>query len=110
MILFFFSLTGKKIDSINFASYNYLGFAQSEGPCANAVESTVREYGITTSSTRAETGNSDLHCEAERKVARFVGKEDAIIVSMGFATNTTTIPALVGKVTTITTFSDYRRR
>ncbi|KAI8137261.1 pyridoxal phosphate-dependent transferase [Fennellomyces sp. T-0311] len=92
-----FNLTGKKIDAINFASYNYLGFAQAEGPCANAVEDTVREYGITAASTRAESGNLDLHCEAERKVARFVGKEDAIIVSMGFATNSTTIPALVGK-------------
>lgn len=30
-------------------------------------------------------------------VARFVGKEDAMCVSMGFATNSTTIPALVNK-------------
>jgi serine palmitoyltransferase len=30
-------------------------------------------------------------------VAQFVGQEDAIISSMGFATNSTIIPALVGK-------------
>jgi serine palmitoyltransferase len=30
-------------------------------------------------------------------VAKFLGTEDAIIASMGFATNSTTLPALVGK-------------
>ena len=95
-------LTGRKIDTINFASYNYLGFAQAEGPCADAVEETVREYGVSSGGTRAESGSLDLHKEAERKVARFVGKEDACIVSMGFATNSTTIPALVNKVNIIT--------
>lgn len=39
----------------------------------------------------------DLHSQAEALVARFVGQEDAIIMSMGFATNSTTIPALVRK-------------
>lgn len=92
------SLTGRKIEALNFASYNYLGFAQSEGPCADAVEETVKEYGISSASTRAECGTLDLHRQLERKVAQFVGKEDAIVVSMGFATNSTTIPAIVEKV------------
>jgi serine palmitoyltransferase len=39
----------------------------------------------------------DLHQTAERLVAQFVGQEDAVISSMGFATNSTIIPALVGK-------------
>lgn len=39
----------------------------------------------------------DLHHTAERLVAQFVGHEDAVISSMGFATNSTIIPALVGK-------------
>lgn len=39
----------------------------------------------------------DLHQTAERLVAQFVGQEDAFISSMGFATNSTIIPALVGK-------------
>jgi serine palmitoyltransferase len=34
---------------------------------------------------------------AEALVARFVGQEDALISSMGFATNSTIIPALVSK-------------
>ncbi|KAI8064214.1 pyridoxal phosphate-dependent transferase [Gongronella butleri] len=92
-----FELTGRQIDCINFASYNYLGFAQAQGPCADAVEEAVRNYGMSTAAVRSEAGTSELHVALERKVAQFVGKEDAIVVSMGFATNSTTIPALVGK-------------
>lgn len=45
-----------------------------------------------------EAGTLDIHRALEKQVAQFVGKEDAIVVSMGFATNSTTIPALVNKV------------
>ncbi|CAO3614070.1 unnamed protein product [Cunninghamella blakesleeana] len=92
-----FRLTGRQLECINFASYNYLGFAQNTGPCADAVEKSVHQGGISTASTRSEAGTSDLHVYLEKKVAEFVGKEDSIVVSMGFATNSTTIPALVGK-------------
>ncbi len=51
-----FQLTGTTRDCLNLSSYNYLGFAQSEGPCADAVEQTVAKYGITTCSPRAEVG------------------------------------------------------
>lgn len=74
-----------------------VGFAQSSGPCADAVEEATRRLGNVTCSPRAEAGTSDIHQDMERLVARFCGKEDAMIVSMGFATNSTTIPALVGK-------------
>ncbi|CAO3673917.1 unnamed protein product [Rhizopus microsporus] len=92
-----FSLTGRTIEATNFSSYNYLGFAQSEGYCADQVETCVNEYGLSSSSTRMEAGTLDIHRALEKQVAQFVGKEDAIVVSMGFATNSTTIPALVNK-------------
>ncbi|KAI8370979.1 pyridoxal phosphate-dependent transferase [Blakeslea trispora] len=92
-----FKLTGKTKEVINFSSYNYLGFAQNEGICADQVEDCVKEYGITSASTRMEAGSLDIHRDLEKKVAQFVGKEDAIVVSMGFATNSTTIPSLVSK-------------
>lgn len=44
-----------------------------------------------------EGGTTDLHVQTEALVARFVGHEDSIVTSMGFATNSTTLPALVGK-------------
>jgi serine palmitoyltransferase len=42
-------------------------------------------------------GTLALHRELEKTVARFLGKEDALAYTMGFGTNSTTIPALVGK-------------
>lgn len=39
-----------------------------------------------------------LHKELERRVAQFVGKEDAIVFGMGYATNSTSLPALAGPV------------
>lgn len=89
--------TGGKTRALNISSYNYLGFAQARGGCADAVEESIRRYGVSTCGTRLESGSSELHASAEALVARFVGMEDALISSMGFATNSTFIPALVGK-------------
>ena len=41
-------------------------------------------------------GTLDIHVELEKMVARFVGKESAMAFGMGFATNSTNIPILVG--------------
>lgn len=44
-----------------------------------------------------EMGHNDALEECEQLVADFVGKEAAILIGMGFATNSTTIPSLVDK-------------
>jgi serine palmitoyltransferase len=92
-----FKFTGANTETLNMSSYNYLGFAQSEGPCADAVEAAVKKYGISMSSTRSDVGTSDLHVEVEQLIADFVGKQDAIVFSMGFVTNAASFPALAGK-------------
>ncbi|GAB7328554.1 hypothetical protein MBLNU13_g00509t1 [Cladosporium sp. NU13] len=92
-----FKLTGTTTETLNMSSYNYLGFAQSEGECADAAEATLRKYGISYCSPRGDSGTSDLHVDVEKQVAEFVGKEAATIYSMGFVTNATVFPALVGK-------------
>ncbi|KAJ3051028.1 serine palmitoyltransferase component [Rhizophlyctis rosea] len=92
-----FELTGTKREVLNLSSYNYLGFAQNTGPCADAVEVTVKKFGISSCSSRMEVGTTAMLVETEALVARFIGHEAAIIISMGFATNSTTLPALVGK-------------
>ena len=89
--------TGTKTRALNISSYNYLGFAQARGGCADAVEECIKRYGVSTCGSRLEGGSSDLHTISEALVAKFVGMEDALISSMGFATNSTYIPALVGK-------------
>lgn len=92
-----FKFTGTTTETLNMSSYNYLGFAQSEGPCADAVEAAVKKYGISMASTRSDVGTSDLHVDVERLIANFVGKDDAILFSMGFVTNAASFPALAGK-------------
>ncbi|KAL4941722.1 hypothetical protein BDV06DRAFT_235917 [Aspergillus oleicola] len=90
---FDFEFTGTETTTLNLSSYNYLGFAQSEGPCANAVEDTIRQEGI--SMAASYSGTTKLLVEVEDQIARFVGKEAAIVFSIGFATNLTIFPALV---------------
>lgn len=92
-----FQMTGTTTETLNMSSYNYLGFAQSEGPCADFVEEKVRRYGLSTASSRGDVGTADLAIECEDLVAEFVGKQSAMVFSMGFGTNATTFPALVGK-------------
>ncbi|KAI9709584.1 MAG: serine palmitoyltransferase component [Bogoriella megaspora] len=92
-----FQLTGTTTETLNLSSYNYLGFAQAEGPCADAVEAVTKKYGVSFASTRGDAGTSDLHMEVEELTAKYVGKESAMIFSMGFSTNASSFPALVGK-------------
>ncbi|EOR03779.1 Serine palmitoyltransferase 2 [Wallemia ichthyophaga EXF-994] len=89
--------SGSNTRCLNVSSYNYLGFAQARGGCADAVEDCISRYGISAGGPRLEGGTLDLHHHAEKLVAKFLGTQDAMLISMGFATNSTTIPALVNK-------------
>uniref|UniRef100_A0A8K9UG87 serine C-palmitoyltransferase n=1 Tax=Oncorhynchus mykiss TaxID=8022 RepID=A0A8K9UG87_ONCMY len=93
-----FQHTGKVVkDVINMGSYNYLGFAENTGRCADAATESTHHYGVGVGSTRYEMGNLDIHEELEQLVARFLGVESSMAFGMGFATNSMNIPALAGK-------------
>eukprot|EP00052_Salpingoeca_macrocollata_P001142 m.24089 g.24089 ORF g.24089 m.24089 type:complete len:512 (-) comp11139_c1_seq1:80-1615(-) len=92
-----FYFTGEENDYINMGSYNYLGFAENKGTCADTACDALYKYGIASGSPRAELGTYSVHTELEELVARFVGKEAAVTFGMGFATNSTNIPVLVDK-------------
>lgn len=96
-----FKLTGTQTRCLNVSAYNYLGFAQSHGGCADAVETCLNTYGISSLGSRLGAGYLDLQKQSEDLVARFVGQDAATVVSMGFATNSTTIPAIAGPGTLI---------
>jgi hypothetical protein len=49
--------TGGTIRALNMGSYNYLGFSENRGACADASEQATREFGIGVCSTRHELGN-----------------------------------------------------
>lgn len=99
-----FEMSKKKFHVMNFGSYNYLGFADNEGPCKDAVEKTTNKYGVMTGGSRQELGYLDLHKELEELIAQFLGVEAAIAIPMGFATNSMNLPCLVEKGSLI--FSD----
>ena len=83
---------------INLGSYNYLGFGDDwQNTCKEFVWSVFDDFPINTLSSRVDIGTTKLHRELEETVAKFVGKEAAICYNMGYGTNSTTIPALVGK-------------
>ncbi|MFH4976311.1 hypothetical protein AB6A40_003020 [Gnathostoma spinigerum] len=92
-----FKYTGKQTEVINVGSYNYLGFAQNNSPCSHASASIIDEQGIALCTTIQECGCSRAQHKLEEAVANFVGAEDAICFSMGFATNSMNAPCLVDK-------------
>ncbi|XP_056623318.1 serine palmitoyltransferase 2 isoform X2 [Triplophysa dalaica] len=93
-----FEYTGRVVKGvINLGSYNYLGFGENNGSCADAAGEATMKYGVGVASTRHEMGNLDRHEELEKQVASFLGVESAMVFGMGFATNSMNIPALAGK-------------
>ncbi|PAV78304.1 hypothetical protein WR25_19801 isoform G [Diploscapter pachys] len=88
---------GSKTNVINIGSYNYLGFAQSSGPCAEAAAESIDREGVAMCTTVHERGRSVSQHRLEKLVAEFLGVEDAICFSMGFATNSMNAPCLVDK-------------
>jgi len=83
---------------LNLGSYNYLGFADDwQVTCRDEVLGSLEDLPVSSSSCRNEFGTTKLHREVEEIVAKFLGKEDALALNMGFNTNCTTIPALMGR-------------
>jgi serine palmitoyltransferase len=83
---------------LNLGSYNYLGFADDwKDTCQQEVLGSLQDFPVSSSSCRNEFGTTKLHREVEESLARFLGKDDAMVLNMGFNTNSTTIPALMGR-------------
>lgn len=82
---------------LNLSSYNYLGFAQSAGQCTDVADVAINSYGTTSGAPRIAGGTLDYHLISEKVVADFVGKESALIYSMGYGTNATIFSSLVDK-------------
>lgn len=81
---------------MNVASYNYLGFGQNSGPVTEDVIRSLSHYSYACASPRNEGGNYDVSNDLEKAIAKYVGKPAALIIGMGFATNSTTLPIICG--------------
>ncbi|PRP81534.1 hypothetical protein PROFUN_10896 [Planoprotostelium fungivorum] len=89
-----YKFTGENRTCFNLCSYNYLGFAENDGPVIDSVEDSIRRLSFATGSPRLEAGNHVVVDELEKLVAHYIGKPAALVVGMGYATNSTVLPAL----------------
>ncbi len=82
-------------DTVNFATFNYLGLAGDDRVIA-AVERALARYGGSASSPRNWSGTLDVHLQLERTLSRFLGVEDAVVFDAGHTTNVTALGSLFG--------------
>lgn len=82
------------------SGYSYLGLGGDERIVA-AARAALDEYGTGTHGVRALAGSTPLHEELEAEVARFAGRESAMVFGSGYAANVGTIGALVGPGDTV---------
>lgn len=83
---------------LNLGSYNYLGFADDwDITCRKDVMGSLADLPSSVGSSRLEFGTTVLHCKVEQIVANFTGKEDSLVLNMGFNTNATIIPTLTSR-------------
>jgi 8-amino-7-oxononanoate synthase len=87
---------GKPHPVINLCSYNYLGLANRPEVIA-AARDALTTHGLGACGSPTLSGMSDLHRELERKVARFLGREDAMLFNSGFGGALGTISGLLRK-------------
>jgi 8-amino-7-oxononanoate synthase len=87
-------IRGRKV--IMIGSNNYLGLTTDPRVRQAAIDATAK-YGTSCTGSRFLNGTLELHVEAERRLAKFVGKEATLMFSTGMQTNLGTISALVDR-------------
>src|SRR5438046_168608 len=87
---------GKPRPVINLCSYNYLGLANHPEVLIAAHEA-LRTHGLGACGSPMLSGMTDLHRELERRVAKFLGREDAMLFNSGFGGALGTISGLLRK-------------
>lgn len=81
---------------IMIGSNGYLGLANDQRLKDAAIHA-IKTYGVTCSGSRFLNGTLDIHLRLEDSLARFFGKDGAIIFSTGFQTNLGIISSIAGK-------------
>jgi len=77
-------------------SNNYLGLT-SDPRVKEAAMQAVEKYGTGCTGSRFLNGTLDLHLELEERLARFMGKEKAVLFSTGYMTNEGVLEAVAGR-------------
>ncbi len=83
-------------DVLMFGSNSYLGLT-NHPKLKEAAKQAVDKYGSGCAGSRFLNGTLDLHIELEEKLAKFVGKEEAIVFSTGMQVNLGVMSAILGR-------------
>ncbi len=81
---------------IMIGSNNYLGLTVHPKVRQAAIDA-VGHYGTSCTGSRFLNGTLELHLELERRLAKWVGKEAALVFSTGYQVNVGTISAIVAR-------------
>ncbi|HSU98017.1 MAG TPA: 8-amino-7-oxononanoate synthase [Gemmatimonadaceae bacterium] len=87
-------LDGKRV--VDFSSNDYLGLA-GDPRIARAAAEALGTGSTGATAARLISGTQAAHVELEREIARFKGAEAALLFPSGYAANTGTIQAIVGR-------------
>jgi len=87
-------ISGKKV--LMFGSNSYLGLT-NHPQIKEAAIAAVKKYGTGCAGSRFLNGTLDIHVELEERLAKFVGKEEAIVYSTGFQVNAGVVSCLTGR-------------
>jgi len=88
------NIDGKKY--IMFGSNNYLGLANDPRMKEAAIKA-IEKYGTGVAGSRFLNGNTVLHEELEKKLAKFKGRQSALLYATGYQMNLGVVSALASK-------------
>ncbi len=81
-------------DHLLFCSNNLLGLSNHPDVKA-AAAAALERYGLGSGGSRQMAANIDVHRALERRIAEFLGREDAICFTTGYMANVGVVPALM---------------
>ena len=87
-------MNGKKV--LMFGSNSYLGLT-NHPRIKEAAKKAIDKYGTGCAGSRFLNGTLDIHIELEKKLAGFVGKDEALCYSTGFQVNLGVVSVLAGR-------------
>lgn len=87
-------IKGKNV--LMFGSNSYLGLT-THPKLKEAAKNAIDKYGSGTAGSRFLNGTLDIHLQLEEKIAKFIGKEAALVFSTGFQVNLGVISSIPGR-------------
>jgi glycine C-acetyltransferase len=83
-----------KVKLLNLSSYNYLGLSYRPEVIA-AAKAALDQFGLGAAGSPILSGTMDIHVQLEEALARFKGKEAAMVFPTGYSTNVGMISGLM---------------